>query len=446
MCISDFISQLYNRFPEAKYLGIMEFNKPIIILRDPDLIKDVCIKNFDNFPDHSAIIREEGDSLFGRNVFVLRGDRWKEMRSTLSPSFTGSKMKIMFQLVSKCSENFIQYFLDNPNEANSVEMKDAFTRYTSDVIASAAFGIGVNSIQERSNEFYLRGRDATEFTSPFRLLKIFIFIMLPKFMNFIGEPILSRSTDRFFKKLIRETVQMRHKNNIVRPDMIQLLMEASQVSIDDIIAQAFIFFFAGFAPSSALMGFIAHELAVNPEIQEKLYNEIDYFIKQENGEISYETLSKMKYLDMVICETLRKYPPTAIADRLCVKKYTLPKSTPESKDYVIEPNNLLWLPIYALHHDEKYFPNPEKFDPERFNDENKDKINPYTYIPFGLGPRKCIGNRFVLMEAKILFVNLIRNFILIKSEKTKHPLEFEKGFNFIVKGEFLIKFQKRMSK
>ncbi|XP_051157198.1 cytochrome P450 9e2-like [Leptopilina boulardi] len=448
LSISEYITKVYNHFPEAKYTGILQFNIPTLVLRDPELIKDVCIKNFDNFTDHRSFVPEDADPLFGRMVFFLKGTKWREMRQTLTPSFTGSKMKLMFELISKCSRDFVQYFLDHPEEANSVEMKDTFTRYATDVIATTAFGITVNSLKDRNNEFYLRGKEAVDFNSIKRLLKIIALGTFTKFMKFIGEPIMSRSTTRFFRTIIEETIKIRKEKNIVRPDMIHLLMTANdnekgvKVSIEDIAAQGLIFFLAGFSTSATAMGFVIHELAVNPEIQEKLREEIDHLTEQE-GEISYDTLFKMKYLDMIISETLRKYPPNGMMDRVCVKSFTLPKSTPDSKEFETDLETVIWLPIYALHHDPQYFPDPEKFDPERFNDENKDKINPYAYIPFGIGPRKCIGDRFALMEIKILIVHLLQNFVLEREERTKHPIEFEKSFLIIPNGDMWVKFKKR---
>lgn len=81
------------------------------------------------------------------------------------------------------------------------------------------------------------------------------------------------------------------------------------------------------------------------------------------------------------------------------------------------------MPIYGLHHDPKYFKDPEQFDPERFNDENKPKIVPYTYMPFGAGPRKCIGYRFALLEIKILFFYLLRTYEIVTVEKTQIPVK-----------------------
>ena len=446
--ITGFISNIYNNFPEARYFGILGFQTPIAVLRDPELIKETCVKNFEYFLDHQSFIDEEMDPLFGKNVFSLKGDRWKVMRHTLSPSFTAIKMKFMFELIAKCSRDFVQYFIDHSDEAKSIETKDAFTRYTNDVIATSAFGLNVNSLQDKNNEFYIRGKDATSFKGILRIMKFFGFVSCPKIMRFLGITFFSRKTYQFFTAAIRDAIETREKKKIVRPDMLQLLIEArnednTELSIEDITAQAFIFFFAGFDPSSSLMCFVAHELAMNPEIQEKLREEVDTFINNEESDVSYETLSQMKYMDMVISETLRKYPPTPAIDRECVKKFTLPKPTEESREYTAEPKTLIWIPTYALHHDPQYFSDPEKFDPERFSEENKRKINPYTYLPFGVGPRKCLGNRFVLMETKILFVHILQNFILEKCEKTKHPIEFEKSITVTVKGGTWVKLSRR---
>ncbi|EZA52469.1 Cytochrome P450 9e2 [Ooceraea biroi] len=243
---------------------------------------------------------------------------------------------------------------------------------------------------------------------------------------------------------------MREAQGIVRPDMIHLLMQARdkgsahKLTLDDIVSQAFIFFFAGFETSSTLMCFVAYELAVNPDIQARLRDEVDRHLAEGNGSISYDSMSKMVYMDMVVSEALRKYPPVIFTDRFTAKRYELPPAQPGCKSLIIEPENVIILPAYGLQNDPKYFPNPEKFDPERFNEENKDKIHPYTYLPFGLGPRKCIGNRFALMETKLLIAELLQKFILKPTEKTIYPIVFDKReFSLQPTGGFWLSLEKR---
>ncbi|XP_012230909.2 cytochrome P450 9e2-like [Linepithema humile] len=447
----DYSRYIYNYFPDAKYVGMMEFSTPGILLRDPELIKDIMVKDFEHFPDHRSFVTEEVDPLFGKNVFSLRGDRWKEMRNTLSPSFTASKMKFIYELISKCSSDFVDYLVEHPEICLAIETKQVFRRYTNDVIATAAFGIDVNSMKEQNNEFYTRGVEATAFFGGIlAMLKIMFLRFFPRVSNLIGLSFFPSATSEFFKKIVGETIEAREKHGIIRPDMIHLLMQAldkensHKMTLDDIVSQAFIFFLAGFDTSATLMCFIAHELAVNRDIQDRLREEVEQHFSEENDTISYESLSKMVYMDMVVSETLRKYPPVLLIDRLCVKNYELPPSQPGYKSVTVKSNDVMMIPVYGLHHDPKYFPSPQKFDPERFSDENKDNIFPYTYLPFGHGPRKCIGNRFALMETKLLIAHLLRKFIIKTTEKTVEPVVFDKKeFTLKPVGGFWIGLEKR---
>lgn len=144
----------------------------------------------------------------------------------------------------------------------------------------------------------------------------------------------------FFVNLVADTIRIREEKDITRPDMLQLLMDSRskrepgrELSILNI---AFIFFIAGFETSSTLMSFAAHEIAVNPDIQEKLQNEIDKIVKDTNAQPSYETINEMKYLNAVINETLRKYPVQSITDRLCVKDFELSAALPDAKPYLVK--------------------------------------------------------------------------------------------------------------
>ncbi|XP_011150787.1 cytochrome P450 9e2-like [Harpegnathos saltator] len=452
MSFVEYSDLTYKHEPDAKYIGLMDMATPLVLLRDPDLIRDVMVKDFEHFPDHKSFASEEVDPLFGKNVFSLRGNRWKEMRNTLSPSFTASKMKAMFELVSKCSCQFAEYLADHPELCTSIDTKEVFRRYTTDVIATSAFGISVNSMKDRNNEFFIRGLEATDFGSFKSLLKFIFLRASPRLGKMLGMSFFPPATSQFFKRIVAETIKVREEQGIVRPDMIHLLMQARdkegpnvhEMTLDDIVAQAFIFFFAGFETSATLMCFVAHELAVHQDIQDRLWEEVERHFAEGNGEITYEAMSKMVYMDMVVSEALRKYPPVIFIDRLCAKRYELPPAKPGCKSVIIEPDSMTWTPVYALHHDPKYFPNPSKFDPERFSEENKDNIVPYTYVPFGHGPRKCIGNRFALMETKLLIAHLIHRFVFKTTEKTSEPIVFDKKqFALLPEKGFWIALEKR---
>ncbi|KAL1509582.1 hypothetical protein ABEB36_004294 [Hypothenemus hampei] len=470
LSLGDFVKNAYDSFGKSRYGGFYQFNYPTLMLKDPELIKQLTIKDFDHFTDHRVIINPEADHFWSNNLFALRGQKWKEMRATLSGSFTSSKMKHMFEVINESAQNFSTHFMKKEENLIELEMKDAFSRFTNDVIASSAFGIKVDSLKEPNNTFYAMGKAITNFSSFLVTLKAIIFSVVPKIFKYLKISIVDSTPLQFFHKIIKETIKVREEKNIVRKDMINLLLETRKgnkieegnaietgyatvqedsyfdkvkfkqvryLSDDDITSQALVFFFAGFDTVSTALCYGAHELAMNKDVQDKLRAEIRETHKINNGILTYDALLKMKYMDMVFCEILRKWPPALSIDRVCTKPYTIEPKYPDEKPVHLKVGDLLWLPMFGLHRDPKYFPNPEAFDPERFSDENRDQIIPYSYIPFGSGPRNCIGSRFAILESKALIYNLLLNFEIVPTKRTMNPLKFTRGtFQNTVEGGF----------
>ena len=160
-----------------RYVGYLQFGTPVLLIRDLDLIKQIGVKDFDNFHDHLTFATKQPDPLTSKSLLSLVGDEWKQMRATLSPAFTSSKMKNMYQLMTECAENFTHHFKNK--EQVAVEMKDLFSRFTNDVIATTAFGIQVNSVQDPKHEFYEMAKQITKFGG-LQSLKVFLFQMVPR--------------------------------------------------------------------------------------------------------------------------------------------------------------------------------------------------------------------------------------------------------------------------
>ncbi|KAK4874175.1 hypothetical protein RN001_013535 [Aquatica leii] len=456
-------------FPNSRYTGIYNFFVPVLLIKDPELVKQIMVKNFEHFVDHRQVIPEECEPLWGKNLFSLKGDRWRSMRTTLSPSFTSSKMKGMFEFMSECATNFVRHF-ESESKTITVELKDVFTRYTNDVIASVAFGLSCDSLKERDNEFYRMGKLATNLTGFWFNIAILSFMISPTLSKILGVSFFDKKVTKFFRRLVKENIESREKNRIVRADMIHLLMEARKGKLkhdendehesegfavvqehhshknkldnefltdDDLTAQALVFFFAGFESVSNLMCFTSYELAIDPIIQKKLQDEIDITLEECKGRVTYDALMKMEYMDMVVSEGLRKWPAAVATDRVCVKPYTIEPVKAGEKPLHIKKGEYVWVSMYAMHRDENLYPEPERFNPERFSHENKSSILPYTYLPFGLGPRACIGNRFALLETKILLFHLLSKFDIVVVEKSVVPLKLSrKQFNPAAEGGF----------
>lgn len=139
----------------------------------------------------------------------------------------------------------------------------------------------------------------------------------------------------------------------------------------------FFFFLVRFESSSSVATFALYELALNEDVQDKLREEIEEVLSKHDDEFTYEGMMEMKYLDMVLNETLRKYPVNDKQFRMCSKNFKIPNTK-----LVIPKDTLIVVSSHAIHRDERFYEDPDRFDPDRFTEENVKKIKPYTYIPF----------------------------------------------------------------
>lgn len=185
---------------------------------------------------------------------------------------------------------------------------------------------------------------------------------------------------------------------------------------------AFVFFIAAFETTSSTMALCLYELAKNEVLQKKVQKEIDEIFKAERSiskKVDFELMTEMKYLDCCLNETLRKYPPAPFLIRECGKLYHIPGSK-----VAIEKGTPVIISTFGLHRDPEFFPNPETFDPERFSDENVHLIKPFTFLPFGNGPRVCIGQRFGKLTAKLGLFLLLQKFNLKLEKEPQGELKF----------------------
>jgi cytochrome P450 family 9 len=299
------------------------------------------------------------------------------------------------------------------------------------------------------------------FNGPLGAMKFLLSFTLPKVYKFFDIQLVGKDIHDFFRRVVIDEMDAREKKGLYRPDVIQLLLQARKGQLNsedssekelsnfsahtefdvslkneklshfddlDWIAQGFMFFGAGFDTSTDLLQTICYELALNPEIQEELMAEIDAI---EIETVSYEALHKMKYLDMVVSETLKMWPPAGQFDRSCNKTYELDLG--DGKSVTIEKGKIVFLPVYQIHHDADYYPEPEKFNPHRFSDENRQNLVSGTYLPFGSGPRSCLASRFALMSVKLVLVKILSKFRIETCANTPKKLTYQPNININLK-------------
>ncbi|KAL3273880.1 hypothetical protein HHI36_015306 [Cryptolaemus montrouzieri] len=463
---NDLLFRIYKKFHYARYIGGYRLLTPILVVRSPEIIKQISVKEFGSFMDHMRLFPENKGDLFSKNLSQLKGQNWRNMRSILSPVFTSSKMKGMFVLINHNSQSFVQHFLDRDHHTIEVQFKDTFRRYCSDVIANTVFGLDINSLNDRGNEFYVMAKNASNFSSFRRKFVFFLYYLSPFISKMFRISFTSGEEQSFFVNFVKDTISLREDNNIKRQDILGFLLQMrkqhneindeseitksqksqrieSDLTEMDITALLFSFYLAGVDSTSDGMCFLAHELALNPEIQKKLIEEIDRN-RSDSVVVSHETISKMPYLDMVISELHRKWPINVATDRVVTKPYTIQPELPNEKALHLDIGTNIVIPIYPIHHDPKYYEEPDKFDPERFAPENKKNIHPFTYMPFGIGPRHCIASRFVVLVMKSVFFYLLSHFEIVTVEKTKKLLKMnKKSLSLTSEGNFDLGLKKR---
>lgn len=180
--IRDVFGEFYNQFSDSKFFGVFQFTKPVYVIRDLELIRQISIKNFDNFINHRGVFDEKIDNLFGKNLYSLRGERWRSMRALLSPAFTGSKMRHMFALIAEISSGYMKDLSKKVKTEKEIEFIDFTYKYANDVIAKCAFGVSINSLANPNNDYFKAGLNISRVPLSVQL-KLMGYSAFPKLMS-----------------------------------------------------------------------------------------------------------------------------------------------------------------------------------------------------------------------------------------------------------------------
>ncbi|KAM0737251.1 Cytochrome P450 6k1 [Formica fusca] len=406
----EVIREIYNSAdPDDPYIGFYIFHKPMLLLRDHDLIKQVMITDFEIFPNRRFGSRNQRDSIGLDSILSIKQPRWRYLRSKLTPFLTGQKLKNMLPLIEECGEpmlRFIENLSTNKSSQNNCEMKDFSSRYVNDVIASIAFGIRTNSFDEKMNAFWKNGIKI--FQGIKRAITFIIIFFIPKWYP-LTEPFIKEPA-KYFREVFWDSINTREKMGYKRGDLIDSMLtlkNGKQNPIykfegDNLVAQLSSFYIAGFEALSNVTAFALYHLACHPEHQATLYNEIQIHVPEKK--LNVDLINEMSFLDSIINESLRLHPPLPVVDRIAIRDYKLPGT-----ELTIEKGVSVYISINATCQDPKYFLNPHDFILSRTEIEDK-KF--YESLVFGIGPRSCIGQRLALLIIKVALITILSNYTL----------------------------------
>ncbi|XP_046679583.1 probable cytochrome P450 6a14 [Homalodisca vitripennis] len=457
------LDRMYREHGDQRFVGFTIVRKPWLMIRDPDFCRSVLQKDFPHFMDRSGAYTHPKDYMMN-HLFMLKGQEWKDTRMKLTPAYTAVKLKAMFFLVKSCSKN-LHDVIDQSAKSNvAVDVKDVMSRYATDVVATCAFGLKIDSLSNKESRFYKAGRKANE-VGVLVLLKVYLIHAFPIFSKLHCFDFMDSKIKNFITGVVRKTIEYREKYNVSSLDFLDMLIKLRQngnildegepsskqrnvnqksqgMTIEEITAETFMFFKTGYETTSNTIMFCLYELACNSRIQDTLFSEVEEVLDRHASEISYQALQEMTYMDQVINEALRCYPVFPHLSRVCTQDYRVPDSTLE-----IDKGVSVVIPVYSLHHDPKYFPDPYTFDPDRFSPENCKGRHPYVYLPFGEGPRMCIGLRFGLMKIKTALATLVSDYQISLTPETEVPLQFKSNsFTTLPSTTLKLIFSKRKQK
>ncbi|KAB0802332.1 hypothetical protein PPYR_04518 [Photinus pyralis] len=415
--LTDFFKDVYREYEGYSYVGIYNCLTPAVVLRDPDLISDLLIRNFDSFTDTMI---EIADPIASIHPGFVERDRWKTLRREMVGNLTKTKIKGMLVHIEKVCEEMLEY-LKRKNYC--VKATDLSFKFTGDNVMACAYGLdgksfitGTSLMEQIRDEMSM----STKIGSLFHTSGLFF----PKLCKLFQISYLGKQVPDKFKELIAMVVTYREDSTYAYNDFANFLKESKQKNDDNYFGYAMSFFLDGFETSGYALIYTLLEVTRNPIVQETARKEVEVTLKTHNTVHSYEALKSMVYLDSIIHETVRKHTVIKFINRKCTKDFVLPAPRAgHGKPVTITKGTHIFVPIEAIHRDEKYFPNSSKFDPNRFFDEHIMESRPKNaYLGFGDGPRVCLGKKFAVVQMKMILVTLLLNFTLKIHEKTVFPL------------------------
>ncbi|KAM5261910.1 cytochrome P450 3A12-like isoform 2-T2 [Hipposideros larvatus] len=418
----DFDKKCFKKY--GNIWGFYDGRQPVLAITDPDMIKIVLVKEcYSVFTNRQPA----GPVGFMKSAISLSEDEnWKRIRTLLSPTFTSGKLKEMFPIIGQYGDMLVRNLKKEAEKGKPITLKDIFGAYSMDVITSTSFGVNIDSLNNPQDPFVKNIKKLLNFNilNPL-ILSIVLFPFLIPVFEALNIFVFPKPLTDFFTKSIKKIKESRlNDKRKHRVDFLQLMINSQNSKETDthkalsdleLVAQSIVFIFAGYETTSTSLSFLMYILATHPDVQQKLQEEIDSTFPNK-APPTYDALVQMEYLDMVVNETLRLFPVLARIERVCKKDV-------EINGVFIPKGTVVIMPSFVLHRDSAFWPEPEEFRPERFSKQNKDSINPYIYLPFGTGPRNCIGMRFALMNMKLAVVRVLQNFSFKPCKETQIPLE-----------------------
>jgi len=368
-----------------------------LIVCDPKLIGEILVDKADAFGRDVTTRRAFAPAIGETSLFLAEGADWRWQRRAVAPVFRHDVLLSFVPIFATMAQRQIARWRAAPLQSQ-VDAAAAMTRTTFDIIVEAMLGGSASLDAER----YGAALAATFATIPWHI--VYALFSLPRWMPYPRQRRATRAVE-FLHRDIGRIVETRRTAVSRQPDLLDLLLSARDsetgrsMTDDEIMTNLLTFIIAGHETTAVALTWTLWLLAKDQASQERAAAEVAEVAGK--GDITAAHIGALAFCRQVIEEAMRLFPPAVSLGRL-------PKAALELGDMTIGPRTRVFIPIFAVHRHVKLWDNPNAFDPDRFAAERA-KVRPrYAYLPFGGGPRTCIGAGFAMIEAIVILANLVR--------------------------------------
>ncbi|KAK9505638.1 hypothetical protein O3M35_009641 [Rhynocoris fuscipes] len=411
--ILEYFRSQTRKYPRVTLIWLL--GVPMVFLDEPEDVAEVLgnVSNLDKGVEYIAI-----QPWLKEGLLLSTGEKWHSRRKLLTPTFHFRLLEENLQSMERHAQHLVNKLCSLGDK--TIDIRDYIILCTLDVMCDTAMGIELGALDNPSLKYVKCVKSVGEVTI-YRMQNLYLHRDWLFSLTSLGKQFkkdLAELHD-FTTKIIRERKSERrnkvnkeenNQNDDFKPRkrkaFLDLLLEMDiehKLTEADIREEVDTFLFEGHDTTAAAITFAIYLLGLHQDVQDKLIEEIDSIIPDKNEPITRQHLNDMKYMDQVVKESLRVYPSVPYISRLFTHDIKL-------KGGIVIPAgaNVGVLP-YIMHRKPEIYPEPEKFDPERFSPENISSRHPYAYIPFSAGPRNCIGQKFALMEIKVVLATLFKS-------------------------------------
>jgi len=394
------------------------------------------------------------------SLISLPGAKWKHSRMQITPAFSTGKLKGMFENIFKVGAELVKLMEPLAVKEETIEIRTIIGRYVADCLALIAFGMhDVSTLKNPDHEFFMNAKKFNDGSKIVNNIRKTLTMVCPKLLKYIGMKSMPPYMQDFCLRMVTDTIKRRETKIGIYKDLMQFFIQLrnnnaiddldnwninldgtneKSMSYEEIAGQVFAFYMAGNQTTTSVVAYTLYELTQNVDLMRRATEDIRLTLEKHNGQLTYESLIEMKFIELCVKEALRKYP-FPLLNRECTKDYKI-----HGTNTVIRKGTPILISVLGLHRDEQHFPEPEKYLPDRFTDGQYGN-NEEMYMPFGAGPRSCVAFRMGLLVSKVAIVLLLANFKLEAVDKKE--LEFDtSSISLLPKaGQCKIRIFKKMS-